>query len=381
MKFSIIMPTYNDSDTITYSFDSVLNQKYENFELIVIDDGSTDNTANVVSEYKKQHDKFDKIKYIYQDNGDQLNAIKNAINYITGDYIYILHSDDVFYNEFVLTNAAKFFEENKNIDAIISDLTLINENNEIIGTQMVRKYENKLTDIPLQLLMLGRNLYVDFCFSKKDVFCTKIYNNYLNWNGPFWLDCESNQILNVKNVNFHFIKYRVFAGNYINNEIGLLNVFNGELRVVIRLMKNFYIPFYKFQYYIKKMLDIIKIKYIPIYIKKETKNKLNVLKFIYNKRISINKYPFYRDLYNFFKNYHSRTIELKSVPESIYYGSDMRKFNKKLISNDLDNEYYHLFDEMSKGFNKIVIKKKDVEKMRIVLKFLCIYDYVEVIEK
>ena len=129
------------------------------------------------------------------------------------------------------------------------------------------------------------------------------------------------------------------------------------------------------------MLDIIKIKYIPIYIKKETKNKLNVLKFIYNKRISINKYPFYRDLYNFFKNYHSRTIELKSVPESIYYGSDMRKFNKKLISNDLDNEYYHLFDEMSKGFNKIVIKKKDVEKMRIVLKFLCIYDYVEVIEK
>ena len=113
MKFSIIMPTYNDSDTITYSFDSVLNQKYENFELIVIDDGSTDNTANVVSEYKKQHDKFDKIKYIYQDNGDQLNAIKNAINYITGDYIYILHSDDVFYNEFVVTNAAKFFEENK----------------------------------------------------------------------------------------------------------------------------------------------------------------------------------------------------------------------------------------------------------------------------
>ena len=59
----------------------------------------------------------------------------------------------------------------------------------------------------------------------------------------------------------------------------------------------------------------------------------------------------------------------------------MRKFNKKLISNDLDNEYYHLLDEMSKGFNKIVIKKKDVEKMRIVLKFLCIYDYVEVIEK
>ena len=51
MKISIIMPTYNDKDSIVETFDSVINQTYTNWELIIIDDGSTDNTEEVIKNY------------------------------------------------------------------------------------------------------------------------------------------------------------------------------------------------------------------------------------------------------------------------------------------------------------------------------------------
>lgn len=381
MKFSIIMPTYNDCESIIYTLDSLFEQTYDNFELIIIDDGSTDDTKNVIKKYKKKKDSLNKIQYVYEENSDQLNAIKNACNYITGDYIFILHSDDMLNNEFVLENVNKFFLTNKDVDAIISNLNLINENGEDIGVQKVKKYKYKASIIPLQLLLLGRNMYVDVTFIKKEVFLDKMFNNYLNWNGPFWLDCIEYSILNVKNVDFPFIKYRVFQGNYINNEIGLLNVFNGELRVVCNIMKDYYIPLFKLQYYLYRLFEKFKLNYCIFYLNKESKNKMDILNFVYQKRLISKKYPYFDAIYNFFKKYHERTIEITVLPKEIYRGSDMRFFNKKMVKDELDIQYNHIFEEMKKGFNKIIVPKESLVDIQIILKFLCIDKYVEVIVK
>lgn len=381
MKFSIIMPTYNDCESIIYTLDSLFEQTYNNFELIIVDDGSTDDTKNVVQNYKDKNDSLNKIKYIYEDNSDQLNAIKNASNYITGDYVFILHSDDMLDNKLVLENVNKFFKNNTDVDAIISDLNLINENGEAIGVQKVKKYEYKKSIIPLQLLLLGRNMYVDVTFIKKEVFFDKMFNNYLNWNGPFWLDFNEYSIMNVKNVDFPFIKYRVFQGNYINNEIGLLNVFNGELRVVCNLMKNYYIPVFKLQYYFFKLFAKLKLKYPLFYLNTESKNKRNILKFVYQKRVNKKTYPYFDAIYNFFEKNCERTIEFEKIPKEIYCGSDMRFFNKKMVNGELDIQYNYIFEEMKKGFNKVIVPKEFSEDIKILLKFLCIDKYVEVIEK
>ena len=82
MKIYILMPTYNDSSTIVYLLDSILRQNYKNYEIIIVDDGSTDDTKKVINNYKKKYDKDNKIKYIYQENKDQLNALKTACNHI-----------------------------------------------------------------------------------------------------------------------------------------------------------------------------------------------------------------------------------------------------------------------------------------------------------
>ena len=92
--FSIILPTFNRAHMIHEAIKSVLNQTYKNWELIVVDDGSTDNTKEVVEEFVK----IDKrIKYIFQENKERSAARNNGIKNAKGDWICFLDSDDIYH--------------------------------------------------------------------------------------------------------------------------------------------------------------------------------------------------------------------------------------------------------------------------------------------
>ena len=171
MKIYILMPTYNDSSTIAYSLDSILSQNYKNYEIIIVDDGSTDDTKKVINNYKKKYDKDNKIKYIYQENKDQLNALKTACNHIKekNSLVYILHSDDLLDNPDVFKKAINYMKNN-NYDAIISNVDTIDGNGNLSGKIKINKYINKKYIMPLQLLWLGRNLYIDSGFFRANIF-------------------------------------------------------------------------------------------------------------------------------------------------------------------------------------------------------------------
>ena len=281
------MPTYNDCDMIEESLLSVINQDYDNWELIIVDDGSTDDTKNTISMFKKKYDRNNKIKYIYQENRDQLNAIKRGVNYISGDYVYIFHSDDLLTDD-VLSNANEFLINN-NYDAIISDLIQIDKNSNETGIIKVDEFNKCRSLFAEQLLWLGRNLYCDLGFYKKSIFLNEVMNNYLTWNGPFWLNLDDCSALNVKKVDFPFFKYRVYGENYINNSLGKLCVLNGEIRVVTRLLEKIYIPFYNIQFFLYRLFSKIGIKkyYKIFYFNRETNNKSKVIDFVLKKRFSL----------------------------------------------------------------------------------------------
>ena len=88
MKFSIIIPTYNRASFLPKAIESVLAQTYTEWELIIVDDGSTDNTKEVVSKYNDS-----RITYIYQKNAERSAARNNGILHANGNYICFMDSD------------------------------------------------------------------------------------------------------------------------------------------------------------------------------------------------------------------------------------------------------------------------------------------------
>jgi len=87
--FSIIIPTYNRAYILKNTIDSVLGQTFSDFELIVVDDGSTDNTADFIATYSDK-----RLRYIYQNNAERSAARNNGIRNSLGKYICFLDSDD-----------------------------------------------------------------------------------------------------------------------------------------------------------------------------------------------------------------------------------------------------------------------------------------------
>lgn len=107
--FSVVLPTFNRSNFITGAINSLLNQTYDDWELIIVDDGSTDNTKKVVEQFSK---KDSRIKYHYQKNSERSAARNNGINKTKGNYICFIDSDDL-YEEGYLNALHKFIQKNE----------------------------------------------------------------------------------------------------------------------------------------------------------------------------------------------------------------------------------------------------------------------------
>ncbi len=394
MKISVLTPSYNDGISITKTLNSLKNQTYTDWESIIIDDGSTDETKKIIDDYNKENKLEDKIKYIYQENKDQLNALLNGLQYVKGDYIFILHSDDLLPSNEFFEKCVNIMESNPQYDALVGDLVIIDENDVENNCWKANKYELDEATPAKLILTYGANIYGDFFFHKKETFITKVKENYLYWNTPMWLDLNNNaQMLNIKNVEFPILKYRVHSGNYINNEIGKFNVLNGELRTLTKAMKFYEIENFAFQSFMynflrKPIIRKLKLytKFTPKYKLKETENKYHIIKqaviSTYGEQYKDNL--FLKAILGFYeKNNIQREIILEDLQEQqIYKGKDIRTFTKKLFNNSLDEFYINFMKEMEKGFSKIIVSnKEEMNKAEDLLKFMCIYPYAVIEER
>jgi glycosyltransferase involved in cell wall biosynthesis len=121
---SVVIPTYNTSNFLIKAIQSVINQTYKNWELIIVDDGSTDQTRQIVEEFQK---KDSRIKYFFQNNKGQGAARNLGIKNANGVYIAFLDSDDEFF-ENKLERVMSYFVKDKNIAFIYSDASIIGDN-------------------------------------------------------------------------------------------------------------------------------------------------------------------------------------------------------------------------------------------------------------
>lgn len=110
--FSVIIPSYNRAHLIAATIRSVLSQSFIDWELILIDDGSSDNTKEVVESFADS-----RIKYFYQENAERCVARNNGITQAAGQFICFLDSDDIWLPEHLQT-LYRALEENKFMRAV-----------------------------------------------------------------------------------------------------------------------------------------------------------------------------------------------------------------------------------------------------------------------
>ncbi len=116
---SVIIPAYNHQRFIGEAIESVLGQSCSDLELIIIDDGSTDNTAEVIKRYTDR-----RLSYYYQENQDAFNAINRGMGLAMGRYISILNSDDVY----TLDRLEKILDQIGDSVCVITDVIPIADN-------------------------------------------------------------------------------------------------------------------------------------------------------------------------------------------------------------------------------------------------------------
>ncbi len=122
-KVSIVIPVYNVEEYLRECLDSVINQTLRDIEIICINDGSTDNSADILAEYQNRENR---LKVISQENGGQSKARNAGLEVATGEYIYFLDSDD-----YIKTNSLEklyTIAKTNNLDIIYFDSEVIFEN-------------------------------------------------------------------------------------------------------------------------------------------------------------------------------------------------------------------------------------------------------------
>jgi len=123
MKFSILIPTFNSAKTIQDTIDSIRLQKFTSYEIIVIDNNSTDHTIQILKK-----NKLPNIKFIIEKDEGIYDAINKGILNARGDIISLLHSDDIYYNSSALQIISEIFDQKK-IDIVYGDLVYVKKNN------------------------------------------------------------------------------------------------------------------------------------------------------------------------------------------------------------------------------------------------------------
>lgn len=148
MKVSVVIPTYNSARYVTQAVDSVLNQTYTDFEILVVDDGSTDETAEVMRRYEPR------VRYIRQSNGGVALARNRGIEEASGQYIAFLDADDTWFAD-KLERQVTALENSSNHRVCYTAFTVVDSDLNPLGTIRSKRVGSALEDLLLRGNVVG----------------------------------------------------------------------------------------------------------------------------------------------------------------------------------------------------------------------------------
>lgn len=230
--FSITIPAYNRAYILPETIESIQKQTFKDWEVIVVDDGSKDNTAEVISALSQEDSR---IRYVYQNNAERSAARNNGASHAKGLYLLFLDSDDSFFSE----HLQKLYELLKlksfPIGMVFSNVTYLTDNGfvepELSVMQAGREFEYMLLEpITPSRVCVHKDIFLEFKFDPEIVIVEDMV---------LWVCIASKypvfQLLDYSSI------YRIHGGNsvdlsrnsYLSRYKGLLRLFNHEKYRVI----------------------------------------------------------------------------------------------------------------------------------------------------
>jgi glycosyltransferase involved in cell wall biosynthesis len=229
MKFkplvSVIIPAYNAQDWIEETIESVLTQVYQNIEIIVINDGSTDNTDKIVKSYGQ------KVRYYFKENGGQSSARNHGIKNANGKYIAFLDSDDLWEKdklclqvELLEKNEFKWaYTDGVAFDSSSGDILFsFNQNSTLYdGDILIKLFQSCF--IPMPSVIVNKEVFFEIGYFNED----RYFRNREDW--EMWIRIAA--VYPIALIPKLLVKYRVHQNSVTRSESSIERM-NGNILVV-----------------------------------------------------------------------------------------------------------------------------------------------------
>lgn len=203
---SVIMPVYNGESFVRQAIDSILNQTYQNLELLIADDGSKDKTWQIVDSYSS-----DKIKtFRFKRNRGAFPRTNFLIKHAQGKYLAIMDSDDISHYDRIKTQV-NFLKSNKNVIVVGSQVNIINEKSQIVGKKIVPKNSQ---DIYCQYGLVHPMVHPS-CMINKNLVPKRanLYRTKYKVNSDYYTFMELLQFGKFANLDETLLDYRIHSNN------------------------------------------------------------------------------------------------------------------------------------------------------------------------
>ena len=386
VKISVLIPAYNSAKTIVEALESIKNQTYQNWEIILINDGSQDETEEILRRYLG-NTKLP-LKYTKQTHHNYFKAIRHGLKYASGEIIFVLDADKILFNQNVFYRAVSTILGEK-CDGMFVGIRAMYQRLKDGKFHLVRPYYRNEVSLIKTALGLGKNIYTNYAFWRREIFETSVYENYLINGMPVWYNAENNLGLRVVNGNFVGLKYRVskkvnLGDNSLkqNNSKTLFEL-STNLRTLHHIVSRINVPAYSTQATLYNLINRLHIASLYPSIFKQGQTSLKEITPLVTKNIKNSELNniYLKTIADFSNNFDPQKTTKIVIPKGtkIYWGTEIDEFSNKLSKNMLDQFYYDLMKIISQGTTIYKIKKDDQKKLEQILDFFTIRDYVKII--
>lgn len=262
---SVVTASYNYANLIPETIQSVLNQTYSNWEMIIVDDGSKDNSVDVIKEFCAKDSRI----HLYQHEGGVnkglAETVKLGIQKASGEWIAFLESDDIFEPN-CLEEKVKVLNENPKVEFIFSDLTTFGDGGKQAEKgqwhESIRKHlKNKKGVANFSYDLINHNSIMTFSIvmTKKDLLKDCDFDSPVKTYLDYWLWIQIARKTKFYYLDLPLTRWRIHADSYINSVPINLECFEEEIK---RFYRGDFVGLFIF--WLKKMKrfkqDLISIK-------------------------------------------------------------------------------------------------------------------------